>query len=247
MRIPRFYIAETLQTGATLNLPRDKAHHLVQVLKVKAGDAITLFNNSGDEFAATVQTCSRKTVRIEINQKNQVDRESPFKITLAVAVVRAKALDYALQKAVELGVDRVVPLYTEYSPVRLIGADQQKKLQHWQNIIISASEQCGRSRLAELTEPVVYSDWVGSDNIHTGIILQPGGEISLEQVHVKSDRLILMVGPVGGFSAVELGLASDQGYIPVSLGPRILRVDTAVISAMSIAQQCWGDLRRRSI
>lgn len=143
MRIPRFYIAETLQTGATLNLPRDKAHHLVQVLKVKAGDAITLFNNSGDEFAATVQTCSRKTARIAINQKNQVDRESPFKITLAVAVVRAKALDYALQKAVELGVDRVVPLYTEYSPVRLIGADQQKNYSIGKTLLLVQASNVG--------------------------------------------------------------------------------------------------------
>jgi len=242
MRIPRLYIDLKLSSGEAVILPRDKAHHISHVLRMRFGDLIILFNNSGFEYESTIIELTKKSVKIEIGESSKIDKESPLDITLCLSIVRSQYMDFSIQKAVELGVNKIAPVVSEFSNVKLQDSRMQNKLGHWQNIIISAAEQCGRNRLTQFLEPVSFSQWLDSDVSTTRLILYPDSRQSMSEIDVKNNRLTLMIGPEGGFSDVELSEAKVKGCIPVGLGPRILRTETAVISALSNAQQLWGDL-----
>ncbi len=242
MRIPRLFIDLALSSGETISLPRDKAHHLSQVLRMRSGDAIKLFNDSGYEFDSIIVGLTKKNTEVKIGKSYQVDNESLLNITLCLAISRAQHMDLSIQKAVELGVNKIVPVMSEFSNVKLQGSRVQNKLTHWQNIIINATEQCGRNRLTQLLNPVSFSECLTLDALTTRLILHPGSQQAMPEITVDNNQLILMVGPEGGFNDVEVNEAIEKDYIPISLGPRILRTETAVISALSNAQQLWGDL-----
>ena len=243
MRISRLYIEQALMPEDTVSLPRDKAHYITNVLRMKAGDSIILFNDSGNTFDATILELTRKSARIKITSSSEDNRESPLKVILALAISRGQHMDYALQKAVELGVHKIVPLQTEFSNVKLQDDRIQNKLSHWQNIIISATEQCGRNRLAKLSKPVAFNEWLTAETPATCVIMQPGSTLSMKDVEPINNELALLIGPEGGFSENELDLAAHKGCISVNFGPRILRAETAVVSGVSVAQQLWGDLK----
>lgn len=243
MRTPRVYIDQEIKPEEPVILPQEKAHHIAHVLRMRKGESIILFNNTGYEFDSKLIEISKKSAQVEVVNSSLIERESPLKITLALAISRGQHMDYALQKAVELGVYKIVPLFTEFSNVKLLGERKQNKLLHWQNIIINATEQCGRSRLAQLLEPLEYNEWLDVKNLSAGLIMHPGSDISMEDIIIETDELTLMVGPEGGFSELEFDLACQKGYTPISFGPRILRAETAVVSGLSVAQQLWGDLK----
>ena len=151
-------------------------------------------------------------------------------------------MDFSIQKAVELGVNRIIPIISEFGNVKLTGSRADNKLSHWRKIMIGAAEQCGRNKLAELQSPIIFNECLNSDSTATKLILHPGVEKMMSKITIKNGRLILMIGPEGGFSELELQRASDNNYIPISLGPRVLRTETAVVCSLSNAQQLWGDL-----
>lgn len=242
MRIPRLYIDMSLITGETVCLPRDKAHHLSHVLRMHSGDIIKLFNNSGYEFDSKIITLTKKNAEVEVTGFQQIENESPLKITLCLAVARGQHMDYSVQKAVELGVSKIIPVMSEFSNVKLQKDRVQNKMTHWQNIIISASEQCGRNCLTELMDPISFSECLDTDDSSVKLILHPGSQHALPAISIDNNQLSLMIGPEGGFSDNEVNEAMEKSHIPVSLGPRILRAETAVVSALSNAQQLWGDL-----
>jgi 16S rRNA (uracil1498-N3)-methyltransferase len=243
MRIPRIYIEQPLSSGDNILLPQDKAHHLSHVLRIRVGDVITLFNDTGKEFNATISQLTKKSTEVEITDIREINNESSLKIILCLAVSRGQHMDYSIQKAVELGVHTIVPVMSEYSNVKLQSERIQKKMTHWQSIIINATEQCGRVRITRLYEPVSFAECLDLSISKKRLILHPGTQQAMPAITLNSEALTLMIGPEGGFSHEEIDAAIAKETIPVNLGPRILRAETAVVTALSNAQQLWGDLK----
>ena len=242
MRIPRVFINQKIISSEIISLPEDKAHHMTHVLRLRVGDQIKLFNNTGLEFRAEITEATKKTIRVQVKDDGHLENESPLAITLCLAISRGSRMDFSIQKAVELGVTTIIPIISEFGNVKLTGSRTDNKLSHWRKIIIGAAEQCGRNKLAELQSPIIFNECLNSDSTATKLILHPGVEKMMSKITVKNGRLILMIGPEGGFSELELQRASDNNYIPISLGPRVLRTETAVVCSLSNAQQLWGDL-----
>lgn len=243
MRIPRLFIDMKLVSGETVCLPREKAHHISHVLRMRVGDSIKLFNNSGYEFNSNIMALTKKTADIEIGDRSYTKNESPLKITLCLAIARGTHMDFSIQKAVELGVNRIIPVMSEFSNVRLQEDRIKNKMDHWQNIIISASEQCGRNHLTEIIEPITFNECVASKIPLTRLILHPGSKQTMSSIEAVDNEISLMIGPEGGFSDKELNEANSKGCQLINLGPRILRTETAVVCALSNAQYLWGDLK----
>ena len=242
MRIPRLYLEQNIEIDSVIDLPADKAHYVRHVLRMRKGDKLVLFNGNEYEITCELIELDKKMARIEVLELCHVERESPLNITLALGISRSQHMDFALQKAVELGVSQIVPLSTEFSNVRLQDGRIANKLSHWNNIIISAAEQCGRTQLPKLFSPQLLNDWINNECDKTCLLLHPVAELSLESISMSDNTLTLLVGPEGGFSESEIKLAIEKDIVPVKLGPRILRTETAVVSVLSLAQQRWGDL-----
>lgn len=242
MQIPRLFIDMPLSSGETVLLPRDKAHYISNVLRMRAGDSIKVFNNLGYEYESSIIDITKKTAQIKLSKSIQIENESPLKITLCLAIARGQHMDFSIQKAVELGVSNIVPVISEFSNVKLEDSRVQNKLTHWQNIIISASEQCGRNTLTRLQKPLDFSKWLELDTSMKRLILHPASQQSLSGIDMQDNELSLIIGPEGGFSEHEVKLSEEKGCISISMGPRILRTETAVVAAVSNAQQLWGDL-----
>ncbi|OQW92507.1 MAG: 16S rRNA (uracil(1498)-N(3))-methyltransferase [Beggiatoa sp. IS2] len=240
MRLSRFFVDMPLAVGQTLTLPTETAHYATNVLRLGVGATVTLFNGYGGEYLARLTICHKKTVQLSIEAF--CDREGELKLMLVSAISRPEHFDYTLQKAVELGVVRIVPVITERSPP-LDLAKIPKREQHWRKIVTSACEQCGRNRLPELLSSMPLSEWLSKPQADTTrILLSPQGQNGLNSISVNNQSLIVLIGAEGGFSAVEIRNALDVGYIAVSLGPRILRTETAALAVLAICQAMWGDL-----
>jgi len=242
MRIPRLFIDVDLISGEEINLPKDKAHHLSHVLRMRSGDLLTLFNDTDYEFDSTILELTKKNAKVQIRESAQIDNESSLKITLCLGIARSQHMDYSIQKAVELGVHKIIPVMSEFSNVKLLDDRVKNKMTHWKNIIINATEQCGRSRLTQLFEPISFRECIASEASATRLILHPGSQKAMPEITIENNDLLIIVGPEGGFSDTEVKEAIEKNMIPISLGPRILRAETAVVSALSNAQQLWGDL-----
>jgi 16S rRNA (uracil1498-N3)-methyltransferase len=242
MRIPRLFLDIPLTTGEIAILPRDKSHHISHVLRMRVGDSIKLFNGSGDEFESRIVEISKKNAQLEIGKTRHIANESPLTINLCLAIARGQHMDFSIQKAVELGVKNIIPVISEFSNVKLKDSRVQNKLTHWQNIIISATEQCGRAHLTQIQKPVSFSEWLSLDATEIRLILHPAAQQAMPGIKLSNNELTLIVGPEGGFSDAEVDQAQEKACESISLGPRILRTETAVVSAVSNAQQLWGDL-----
>ena len=242
MRIPRLFIDMPLSSGEVILLPRDKAHYISNVLRMRAGESIKLFNDLGSEYESRIIEITKKSAQIELLKSIQLENESPLNITLCLAVARGQHMDFSIQKAVELGVSSIIPVISEFSNVKLEDGRVQNKLTHWQNIIISASEQCGRNKLTRLQKPLAFNEWLELDTPMKRLILHPASQRSLSDIDIQNNELSLIIGPEGGFSEHEVKLAEEKDCISISMGPRILRTETAVVAAVSNAQQLWGDL-----
>ncbi len=238
----RVYIDQPLSAGATITLPEDAARHLVQVLRMRLGESFIAFNGHGGEYNATLSTISKREAQATIGELSVVDRESPLSITLAQCVSKGDRMDYTLQKAVELGVSSIVPLISSRTVVKLDAERWAKKIEHWQGVIISACEQSGRTRVPQLAAPQDLDDWLRSSaNDNLKLALAPGASKQLRQLDPGSRAITLLIGPEGGLSEAECALAAKHEFIPLALGPRILRTETAGVAALAAIQAQWGD------
>src|SRR5471032_2953637 len=241
--MPRFYCPEPLVPGLTVTLPEAVAHH-VQVVRLAPGDIITLFNGEGGEYSATLVQIAKRSVTAEIKAHNARDVELPYAITLAQALPEASKMDWIVEKAVELGVSGIQTLAAQRCVVRLSAERAEKKMAHWQGIIESASEQSGRNRLAQLAPLQDYKQWITQQDMHRRIILTPRAEQSLADWarHQSPQAVTLVIGPEGGLSDAEENLAIQHGALPLAMGPRILRTETAGLSAAAILSGFWGGM-----
>jgi 16S rRNA (uracil1498-N3)-methyltransferase len=241
--LTRIHVPSALAPGAEVPLQGAAAHHLARVLRAAVGDEIVVFND-GSEFAAAITRIDKRGVTVRLASGNAVDRETPLACTLAQAISGGERMDFTLQKAVELGVARVQPLYSERSIVRLDAARAAKRIAHWRQVLISACEQCGRNLIPELAAPVPIVDWLGAlSSAHAGelrLLLSPHASARIAEL--PQPRLVtLLAGPEGGFSAGETELAQRRGFIEMRLGPRVLRTETAALAALAAMQTLWGD------
>ena len=242
MRVPRVYIEEKIYSGEITSLSSDKAHHILHVLRLRVGDQVKLFDNSGLQFNAHIVETEKRAVHVKVEEQEECLGESPLDITLCLAVSKGQHMDFSIQKAVELGVKNITPIISEYSNVKLVGDRETNKLTHWKKIIVGATEQSGRGVLTKIESPLAFDEVIEFHDEATKILLYPSAEKSMADIQIKERKLILMVGSEGGFSDFEFQKAMDNNFVPVNVGPRILRAETAVVCGVSLAQQLWGDL-----
>ena len=239
----RVYVDMDLADQATVTLGEEAYHHLIVVLRRIRGDAITLFNGRGGEYAATIEAVGKRKLEARIVEFRNVERESALHVTLAQAVSKGERMDYTIQKAVELGVSAIQPLLTERVVVRLDTERWARKQEHWQAVAIAAAEQCGRTRVPKVAAVMDMNDWLTAcppDALR--LVLSPTASPAALN---RTDRqpVVLLVGPEGGMSEVEVKLADLAGFAGLPLGPRVLRTETAGVVALSILQSKWGDLK----
>ncbi len=244
MRIPRIYLPLPLTVGATVRLDDNAFNHAVRVLRLKPGAALILFNGAGGAFSATLADVGKREAWAQVTKFMPGEVESPLQVLLAQSVSRGDKMDYTLQKAVELGVAAIQPLFTERGGVDLNGERLQRKIEHWRGIVIGACEQCGRNRLPELREPLTLHHWL-AQSVESGLrlLLDPAAERGLRGLEPPAGPVTLLIGPEGGLSRVEIAQAVLAGFNGVRLGPRILRTETAGLAALAAMQALWGDWR----
>lgn len=240
MRISRLYTASDLKLNKTIDLDDDNAHYARSVLRLKPNDAIILFNGDGSDYHGVVNEMTRKNVSVSINQKDERSVESPLTVTLGLGISRGDKMDFSVQKAVELGVNHLTPLITERCVVQFKGETKPQRWQHWQKIVQHASEQSGRTYLPSFAEITPLSSWINQQQ-GLKLFLDPYAEKTLSDLPRDINHVTLMTGPEGGFADKERELAKTAGFIPVRLGQRILRTETASLAALAAVQLCWGD------
>jgi 16S rRNA (uracil1498-N3)-methyltransferase len=213
------------------------------VLRLRAGDALTLFNGRGGEYAGSIDKSHAGEVTVAVGEERAVERESPLSLTLAQGVSRAERMDLVVQKATELGVSCIVPLLTERSVVRLDAQQAARKVVHWRGIAIAACEQSGRNRVPELATPLALREFArDASRAGARLLLSPGAALRLDDVQPPVTQVTVLIGPEGGLSESEEDLARAAGFTPVRLGPRVLRTETAAIAALVLLQRNFGDL-----
>jgi 16S rRNA (uracil1498-N3)-methyltransferase len=305
VRLTRVYVEEPLAAGKSCVIGGSAANHIARVLRLREGDALTLFDGRGGEYGARIAAFRKDAVLAEVQEHRDVERESALDLTLVQGISRGERMDWVMQKATELGVRRIVPVLTERSVVKLDDRHGEKKLQHWRGIVIAACEQCGRNRVPEVTAPMTFHEALsgataplllgqhpnqasaqhrgaadigaasaaradrqpvgqggdtqtsgptdiagsgdqkaveeaGSANV-TRLLLSPQGSLRLRDLP-RPTRVALLIGPEGGLAEAEQDAAVQAGFIPVQLGPRILRTETAAIAALAALQHDFGDL-----
>jgi 16S rRNA (uracil1498-N3)-methyltransferase len=240
MRIPRIHTHQVIIANTALELPEAQSHYLGKVLRMQAGRELVLFNGQGGEFAAVITEVHKKSVSVRVGEFTADNRESPLPLELAIGVSRGERMDWVLQKATELGVTKITPLMTERTEVKLGGERADKKMDHWQQILVSSCEQCQRNLLPALSEPMTLDDWLAQCDAELKLVLHHRDSKGLSQ-HLKPASLALLIGPEGGLSEEEISAALAQGFAPLTLGPRVLRTETAPLAAISLVQYLWGD------
>lgn len=242
MRISRLYTTATLKINTTLELDDDNAHYARSVLRLKNDAPIILFNGTGGEFFGKVVEVSRKLVRVELENFVERSVESHLKIHLGLGISRGDRMDFSVQKAVELGATSITPLITERCVVQFKDEKKSQRWQHWQKIIQHAAEQSGRTVLPDFSAVSTFNSWVKEQG-GLKVFLDPYAEKTLAQLSPENHSVALLTGPEGGFSAQEREMAKAAGFIPVRLGARILRTETASLAALSAVQMLWGDFQ----
>ncbi|HTT01196.1 MAG TPA: 16S rRNA (uracil(1498)-N(3))-methyltransferase [Steroidobacteraceae bacterium] len=242
MRLTRVYVDAAPASGARLTLQGSAATHIARVLRLSSGDALTIFDGRGGEYAARIAELRKDAVRVEVGEHLEIERESSLSVTLAQGVSRGERMDFVVQKATELGVRRIVPVATERSVVRIdAGQAVDKRLRHWRAIAIAACEQCGRNRLPEIAPPQPLATCLGGLAPQTLRILLSLEGGSACELPAAAD-VTLLIGPEGGLTEEEQRRARAAGFVAVRLGPRVLRTETAALAALAVLQQRLGDL-----
>ena len=238
----RLYIPNDVPAHGILEAPADHAHHVAHVLRLKAGDSLTVFDGRGCEYPAVIERIGRSGVTLRLGEPAAVDRESPIEVTLAQGISSGERMDYTVQKAVELGVRSIEPLAVERSVVRLSGERAARRVAHWQAIAVAACEQCGRNRVPEVRPIAGFAAWLAAaPEAALRLTLSPLARSSLRELERPRGRIVLLVGPEGGLSPREQTDAAAAGFSAVRLGPRVLRTETAAVAALAAMQTLWGD------
>lgn len=239
--MPRFYLPTALAPHTTLNLPDNIIRH-IHVLRLNAGDSITLFNGTGNDFAATLQEIGKRHAQCHITAQRQPENESPLKITLVQAISSGERMDFTLQKSVELGVHAIQPIISERCVVRLSGERADKRVQRWQDIAIAACEQSGRSIVPTVQPIVSFADYLRQMPRHElHLMMSLHRTTTLRDIAPAPQSLRLMIGPEGGWTPAEEQAALAAGVQTITLGKRVLRTETAAMAAMAAMQVLWGD------
>lgn len=243
MRIPRFYLPVPLATGATVMLDDNAFNHAVRVLRLGPQAQLVLFDGQGQAYKATLSEVGKRTAQARLGDALPETTESPLQVTLAQGISRGEKMDYTLQKAVELGVAAIQPLFTERTGFGLSGERLARKIQHWRGIVIGACEQCGRNRLPELREPLPLGDALAQQPEAAGLklLLDPQAGRGLRGWPSPTAAITLLIGAEGGLSPAEVAKAQAAGFVGLRLGPRILRTETAGLAALAAIQALWGD------
>jgi len=244
MSISRIYQSAPLALNATHSLDEKASHHIARVLRASVGELLTLFNGEGGEYTAVITHIDKKSVRVELTEFHAREVESPLQIHLAQGIARGEKMDFIIQKAVELGVTNIIPLVTARCNVRLDSEREEKRLQHWQAVAISACEQSGRNHLPTIAAPQSLAAWLPSLQNEKCFVLSPFAEYKL----LKTDKLlvntpvVLLIGPEGGLTDDEIETAIKNKFTALNLGPRVLRTETATIAAVTVLQFVYGDV-----
>lgn len=241
MRLTRVFVEEVLATGRACTIGGTAANHISRVLRLRDGDALTLFDGRGGEYAARITSFRKDTVQVEVQEHRAVERESALDLTLVQGISRGERMDWVMQKATELGVRRIVPVLTERTVVRLDNRQGERKVQHWRAIVVAACEQCGRNRVPELTAPLGLHETLRAlDTDATRVLLSPAGKLRVRDLP-RPAKVTLLIGPEGGLADNEQHAAVGAGFQQVQLGPRILRTETAALAALAALQHDFGD------
>ncbi|MDH1280370.1 16S rRNA (uracil(1498)-N(3))-methyltransferase [Ectopseudomonas chengduensis] len=240
MRLSRFFIDAPLSLGQH-DLPEAQAHYIGRVLRHAVGDAVQLFDGSGQEYLGELIEVGKKSVRVELREAIAGMSESPLRIHLGQGLSRGERMDWAIQKATELGAAEITPIVSARCEVRLKDERADKRMAHWRQVAISACEQCGRSVLPLINPPLELAAWLQQIEADLKLVLHPIA--APLQSHDKPNSLAFLVGPEGGLSEAEVDQAKAAGFHAARLGPRVLRTETAPVVALSVAQQLWGDLQ----
>lgn len=244
MRLNRIFCEGPLTTGTTVPLSSAGAYHVARVLRMRPGAPLIVFDGSGVDHQAEIVAVEGDNVTVHLRQHTPGTGESPLKISLVQGISRSERMDWTLQKATELGVTSISPVLTARSVVRLDEKQASKKQTHWRGIVIGACEQCGRSRVPAVSGPVTLRDYFASvrkDGMR--LVLSPSAPASLAGIASLPSKVELLIGPEGGLDDDEIAAAQKAGFMPVRLGPRVLRTETAAVVALTVLQALWGDLQ----
>jgi len=242
--ITRLFVSNKLINDKKMTLDGDQAKYLGKVLRARVGDTFTIFNGSGFEWPATITKISKTNIFIVLGVGIKPNTESPLRIHLIQGICRSERMDFVVQKATELGVNSITPVLTDFGVVKLNSERANKRKAHWQKIANSACEQSGRTCQPNINIPESLEKYLRKPILlGTKIILAPQAKKSLNQINAPKNDICILIGPEGGFSEKEYNFAQDVGFYSASLGPRILRTETAGISAISILQAKWGDFK----
>jgi 16S rRNA (uracil1498-N3)-methyltransferase len=240
----RLFVSGALSNGTELILQGEQARYLGRVLRSRVGDLVQVFNGEDGEWSATIENLDKNSVTLRVGGHNEITTESALDIHIVQGISRGERMDFVVQKATELGVKRITPVLTDHGVVKLDQQRAEKRREHWQNVAASACEQSGRTRPPLVDAPLPLNTWFGARDSSDGteIILKPDATTSFASLGSPTARLCLLIGPEGGFSKREYEDAEIAGFQATSLGPRILRTETAALAAIAIAQSHWGDL-----
>lgn len=243
MSVPRFYCPPPLPRGNRFELPREAAHHAHRVLRLRANDPVQVFDGEGGAFDAKIAEIGGRHVVLHELQSCMAEAESPLRITLAQAMCGSEKMDWVVQKATELGVAEIVPVQTQRSVAKLAADRALRRAAHWQSVAVAACEQCGRNVLPQIRAPQDFAAWLADVRGAAGsrFILQPEGSTALHKQPRPQGSVVLLIGPEGGFSEDETKMAHLAGFVPVRLGKRVLRTETAAMAGIAALQTLWGD------
>lgn len=239
----RFYSPDKLAIGAIVKLPESASIHAVRVLRMAEGDFAILFNGDGFDYACELTLIKKNEVLAKVKSSKEIENESPLNITLLQGISSGDRMDYTIQKAVELGVKHIQPIAAERSVVKLSQERAQKRVTHWQNIVNSACEQSSRAFVPQIAMPLSLRHWLANNpqNQACRILLNPVGAKRFAELNKPNDEIQLMIGAEGGLSPNEIDIASTNGFQSIILGPRILRTETAALTAIASMHTLWGD------
>lgn len=241
MKSTRIYQAINLNSECEITLDKSASNHLLRVLRLKDNENFTLFNGDGYEYLATLSVNGKSAIA-KINKRITTDNESPLKIHLFQGISKGDRMDFAIQKAVELGVSQITPVFCARTVVNLKGERLEKKRQHWQATVISACEQSGRNYVPVIQEPCNLTESFTLNAGRLKLLLDPTAAVKLTSLSPDNNQLDVFIGPEGGFTEMEIQQAGNHNVTSISLGPRILRTETAALSALTACQLLWGDL-----
>jgi 16S rRNA (uracil1498-N3)-methyltransferase len=244
MRLIRVFVGAGLDAPGRATLSGAAAAHVVRVLRLRAGDPLTVFSGDGWDYPGTIAALRGERVEVELGPRVPGQPDSPLAVTLLQGVARADRMDFVVQKATELGVARILPVLSGRSVVRLDPRQAERKLEHWRAVAAAACEQCGRSRLPAVEPPRSLDEAL--DGLPDGpprLLLEPGAPEPLGALPRDAGSVVLLIGPEGGLADVERAAAARNGFVPRSLGPRVLRTETAAVAALAVLQSVAGDLR----